>query len=307
MESGGFSSEKVREVRFASGGSDLIAACETHGRVSVVSLSREAVIFTKQTCYEFGGSRACILNDGDLQLLITACFSGNVEAYDLRSGRLAWTCRAGDKLQRVNAYPRSWRRHEAELSIHLDSGAARGVDAKDGALTWSRDTCRVLCESTRAAGRAAKIVQCHREWVYCFELDGSLAWSDELGKSVMSASMGRDRVAFALSGGPLLIRPFEGERRYYRWDPPANCHALHPTWNEALGVFVAVVWNYQNGSEKYIAWFDQQGAQVNRLDGLGELPQGRCDISGDGGLIVATSGHVLSARDGAVVWDFAGL
>ncbi|MFZ5440852.1 MAG: hypothetical protein ACOZQL_12655 [Myxococcota bacterium] len=280
----------MNEIVFASSApSDLAAVVAgAPARAGVWSLLQRKQLGTFPVAWSPGGRRVALATEAPVRLITAAYHEHGVSAYTL-DGQRVWHRKDLKKVQHVDVFHDDQGREC--VAVGVESGPLSVLNASTG-KTWTQlRGCTRLSGArglrlavARGAATLSAAGQEHRLALESFAvLD--IACSED---AVCISEAGASLRCFSASGAPRWAASF-GQ----------GAHAVEVAWHPGRREWLAVVWNYETGSQPLLVRFDADGKR------LGETPCARSSLAPSGDVALTSELRVLDPVSGTELFSLS--
>src|SRR5438876_5728380 len=278
----------IRHIVVPMDSNDLFAAAEFESTVSVWSFARRTRVAELRTILDAGGPRFAL--DGSGEFVIAAAHSGGVEAYHVRSGSAVWR----RKERGVKHVIELSKKHRL-IGIGQDTGAFIIVD-----LITGKTELELEGVSNIFPGPASLSLGIRGHQVCLYDSWNRRVWERPTGSfAVLDVAFSATQLLISEAAGGIHCLNLSG-KEHWRFAFGKASHALHLKWSTKKQLWLAVVWNYEQGGPKHLYGFDDAGqprfvTEISDSADAGFI---------EGEYLIESNGDITRVEDHELVWNF---
>jgi outer membrane protein assembly factor BamB len=284
----------IRHIAAPQAGKDIFATAEFEEKVTLWSMRDRKKLAEIRTVLDFGGARLAVVQESSFCLLIAGRFGGPLNAYDLE-GNVLWSRRDLVGVQNL-------------ASILTDSEPAIGVGADDqpyrilSALNGKEIVQLNGIKEVYASSMTTQILAItSNSAMFSAAVGSAPLWKQPLRSfAVLHGCLSSSGVAYSEAAGAMYCFDLFGTQKWIL-NPEKGHHFLKLAWNQPVGRWMAIDWDYAHGGSKRLLGISPTGSLETVAD-LGEPAE--TEFFTSGGRLVTSSGDVFDLHSGQVIWNF---
>lgn len=287
----------IRHISAPIEGTDLFATAEFERTVSVWSFQEKRLISKFDTPLDFGGRRL-LAALGDRPVIAAGAYTGEVCAFDARTGGRLWHREGLIGLQCLCAVHVSENRRL--IGAGFDSGPFRLIGIESGEAISELPGVMGLCSN-----EAGATVRHMSGQIAYSDAAERVTWRHAVAKPILATAIGSGSLLVSEMGGPLSNFDFNGGI-LWRWQPDAGHHVLSVCWHSNSSAWYAVCVCYVAARPHRLVSLTENGEVVSARD-IDTIEHRVCETQffSGGEYLITSGGQVLELPDLWPAWNFS--
>jgi WD40 repeat protein len=255
----------------------------------------KGLIKTFNTDFDFGGDRQSISNLGDY-LLVGSYNKNTITLYDTTTNNIVWQRK---NLRKINT-TLILNQYESRAFINADNKyTGYLINLKTGETIDKLPSSLYLYENMH---NTIDIIEQGDKLILFYD-----RIKNEIVKSIPKQTFAvldccflKRHALISYSSGPLEL--IDTEKFQIIWRCNVEGHCLNIAYNEEIGCFLGIRWNYISGGSYFLSFINSNNGKIENEIDLGILRQAKFLDSGK--FLITDKGQLISTRDGQIVKEF---